>query len=299
LTCDLITNLEDFNEFKDQLILFDKTKKLKFEKSQTTKTPIETVIPKQTATPTQVDVPEIYRDNFEDPESGWFQGQAQRENFWDTNHPGVENVAELSLEQNHYKLFVPRHRGSNPPGQVDTFWVWPALKAPIPNSMLPIPQTYCIEAKAKFDKPTWVARWGIVFGADEDFDDLYVFHINDNKNRAIINYQNYLFPGNNSFRHCVYQGDCKRNYKEMIIGWYPNGGQNPIIKEAPEYNVLKVIVKSNEVLFFVNEEHIDTLSSANFPKDHIGIIGGSWEVTPVDLQFDYFEFEPNCAESQN
>ncbi|MGC9394693.1 MAG: hypothetical protein ACP5J4_07540 [Anaerolineae bacterium] len=238
-------------------------------------------------------------DGFSDPASGWLTGDAERYNFWDVNHPGWEVVANLNYVDGHYQIYVPRHRGSYPPGEVDTFWVWPAVEAPLPPEAYPLPDRYCIEARAAIvNAPVWVARWGIVFGANEEFNELYAFNINDNRNRAVINYHKYLFPGNINWRHCVYLGDCETNKKIFLLPWYDDGYMHPAIHSGPDYNTLKVVVRGSSVDSYANGVLLDSRSISFFPRQHIGLMGGSWEATPVDLRIDYFRYDPDCAEAQ-
>ncbi|MBN2394120.1 MAG: hypothetical protein JXR84_25535 [Anaerolineae bacterium] len=245
-----------------------------------------------------VQVNRIFFDGFSDATSGWRTGNAERYNFWDPEHPGWEVVANLNYVDGHYQIYVPRHRYSEPPGQVDTFWVWPAVAAPLPPEAYPLPDRYCVEARASFvNAPVWVARWGIVFGANADFNELYAFNISDNANRAVINYHHYLFPGNNSFRHCVYLNECDTNLKIFLLPWYSDGYINPAIHRGPAYNTLKVVVRGSWVDSYSNGILLDS-RSISFPREHIGLIGGSWEVTPVDLRIDYFRYNPDCPEAQ-
>ncbi|MBN2391415.1 MAG: hypothetical protein JXR84_11865 [Anaerolineae bacterium] len=249
------------------------------------------------ATLPAVQVSRVFFDDFSEPSSGWRTGDAERYNFWDVNHIGWEVVANLNYVDGHYQIYVPLHRGTPPWGEVDTFWVWPAVEAPLPPDAYPLPDRYCIEARAAFTEDRWAARWGIVFGANADFNQLFVFNITDNHDRAVIYYQNYLFPGNNSFRHCVYQNACDTNKKNYLLPWYGDGYWDPAINSAPAYNTIKVVVRGSSVDSYANGILMDTRGIA-FPRERIGLIGGSWEVTPVDLRVDYFRYDPMCPEAQ-
>jgi len=246
-----------------------------------------------------VHVTRVFFDDFSDPTSGWRTKDAERYNFWDANHPGWEVVAKFNYIDDHYQIYVPHHRGSYTFGEVDTFWVWPVVEAPLPPEAYPLPDRYCIEARAAFVNEAWVARWGIVFGATTNltYTQVYAFHVNDNANRAVIYYQNYLFPGNINWRHCVYQYNCEINKKIFFLPWYEAGHMNPVIFRAPEYNTLKVVVREQWVDSYVNGVLMDT-RAITFPRERIGLIGGSWEVTPVDLRVDYFRYRPMCPEAQ-
>ena len=251
-------------------------------------------------TPTPTPTPAIYLDDFNDPESGWRTGEALRYNFWDENHPGWEIVANIEYIEGHYQIYIPltRHGG----GEVDTWWVWPALAAPLPEELYPLPTHYCIEARASFvNSPVgerlWWAHWGIIFAANEELTDFYTFQINENRTRAVIRYLNYVYPGNENerYRRFMTPPDYETNRMIKIVDWvdidYPN------IYVGPEYNTIMVVRKGNVMDFYVNDVYMFHTSFASLPQENIGLLGGSWEVTPLDLRFDYFRYEPNCAEA--
>ncbi len=244
-----------------------------------------------------VNVTREFFDDFSDPSSGWRTGEVERYNFWDPNHYGLEVVGNLNYVDGHYQIYVPRHRGSWPPGEVDTFWVWPAVAAPLPPDAYPLPDRYCVEVRAAFVNPSyWAGRWGVVFGANTNFDQLYAFNITDIQNRAMIYYQNYHFPGNSNYRHCDYQNDCAPNQKHYLLPWYQENYRDPAIHEGNAYNTLKIVVRGDWVYSYANGVLLDE-RAFSFPRDRIGLMGGSWEVTPIDLRIDYFHYQPYCPES--
>lgn len=260
-----------------------------------TPTPTPTPIPSPTPRP-----PSVYFDGFDNPSSGWYTGPALRYNKWcrytySDCHEGWEVVTTMSYFQQNYRLEVPLtwHGG----GDVDTWFVWPVLFAPLPESYYPLPQRYCIEARGVFanwldqEYQPWWAHWGIVFGANAKMTEIYSFQVNANHDLAVLYHHNYTFPGNRQ----PLGGGIDVNVETLIVPW---AGDMPDLIPTHKYNTLKVVVDGNYADIFVNNRHLDRAYLGNMPRERIGLIGGSWEVTPIDIQIDYFRYEPNCGPVQ-
>ncbi len=244
----------------------------------------------------------LYLDDFTDPTSGWHTGKDERYNFWDPNHPGWEKVSYIDYVDNHYRFYIPltRHGGGN----VDSWWVWPAVEAPLPAAMQPLPENYCIQARARFVSHTgsgkiWWAHWGIVFGANDTFTDLYTFQINDNRNRAIVRYPSYVYPGNNNIRHSTVYNDGWTNIEFRPVDWENDGYEFYNISSNPSYNTIKVVVRNGRVNCYVNGVWMTSFDfGSGMPHAKIGLIAGNWEITPQELLVDYFRYDPSCPEAQ-
>ncbi len=222
--------------------------------------------------------PSAYVDNFDNPSSGWYVGPAYRRN----NNPlpgclgGKEKVAEMSYLDGHYRMYVFMDcRGG---GNVDTWFVWPAQEAPLGEATA---TDYTVEARGVFANAgpyePWWAHWGVVFAANSDFTDLYTLQVNANGSFAVLRYPTYNYPGNRS-----------TDNETPIIWWI----DTPIVKLNPNYNTLRVEVRGDRATFYINDtwvgsETITGLSSMT----KVGLIGGSWEVTPVDVRVDYFSYQ--------
>jgi len=247
-------------------------------------------------------VSRVYYDGFSNPASGWHTGEDQRYNFWDPNWPGWETVSYINYQDDHYRFYIPltRHTG----GDVDTWWVWPAVSAPLPAAMQPVPDNYCIEARARFVSHTgsgiiWWAHWGIVFAGNEGFTDLYTFQINDNRNRAVIRYPYYDYPGNNNIRYRIDDPSDQTNIEYRMIDWENDGYQFYNINSNPAYNVIKVVVHDGRVDGYVNGVWMVRYDfGPGLTHSKIGLIAGNWEVTPQELLVDYFRYDPACSEAQ-
>jgi hypothetical protein len=248
--------------------------------------------PTPTLAPT---LPPYYFDRFNDPASGWYVGDALRYNtrcyFDGTCFSGWEVVANMSYVEDNYQIHIPTsfHGGA---GTVDTWFVHPAFAAPMPSSLYPLPQRYCIEARGKFasskgEYDPWWTYWGIVFAADASMTNFYSFMINANHDYAITEHINYVFPGNRRP-----DGGEYINVQNYPVAW-TNRDLDELIPTMV-YNTLKVVVDGPLVSIYANGVHLETVSLGTLQRQRVGIIGGVWEITPVDLWFDYFRYVPNC-----
>jgi hypothetical protein len=236
-----------------------------------------------------------YIDNFDDPASGWYVGPAVRYNDWydyDGEHyTRDEEVAYMSYDQGNYHIYVPLtwHGG----GDVDTWFVWPAEVAPLPDEYYPLPENYCIEARGVFanskgDDDPYSAHWGIVFGASDDLSELYTYQVNANQAIAALRFHNYEYPGN---RQPL--SGTEINVEIPIVGW---SSDSEARLTSDEYNTLRIVVNGSNIRLIANGRQVTSAYVPNIPRDRIGVIGGNWEVTPVDIAIDYFKYEPNCTE---
>lgn len=240
---------------------------------------------------------EVYEDDFSDPSSGWYVGPAMRYNDWcrwgTDCHTGWEEVTSLNYVNGHYKFFVPLtwHGGG---GDVDTWFVWPAEFAPLPEAYYPLPDNFCVEARAVFvgwqdDYQPWWAHWGVVFGANAQRTELFSLQVNANHDMAVLNNHNYTYPGN---RQPL--GGEEINVEIPLIDWSYGDMYDWI--PSHDYNTLRVEIQGRHARFLVNGRLMNTKRlPADMPRDRVGLIAGSWEVTPVDLRVDYFRYEPNCV----
>ncbi len=198
----------------------------------------------------------------------------------------------MSYVQGNYHIYVPETWHGHV-GDVDTWFVWPAEMAPLPDRYYPLPENYCIEARGVFanskgeNSPYW-AHWGIVFGASDDLSELYTYQVNANETFAALRYHNYQYPGN---RQPL--SGAEINVEIPIVGWSADSDAQLV---ANRYNTLRIVVNGGLIRLIANGHQVTTAYAPNIPRDRIGVIGGSWEVTPVDIAIDYFKYEPNCTE---
>ena len=151
-------------------------------------------------------------------------------------------------------------------------------------------------ANSSGDYDPWWAHWGIVFGANAEMTEIYTFQINANHNYGALRYHNYTYPGNRQ----PLDGE-EVNVEIPIVPWCEGEDGHPCdlpLIPTGGYNTVKVAVKGNVVDLYVNGVKLDFGDIIGMPRARIGLIGGSYEVTPVDLRFDYFRFDATCPEAQ-
>ncbi len=265
----------------------------------------EVYLPLVRIDPTPTPLP-IFFDDFTDPSSGWYVGWAQRynvyTNLWGVPYARWEDVAEMLYHNGTYQIRVPLtwHGG----GDVDSWKVWPAEVAPLPASSYPIPDSYCIEVTGRIPR-TWarypgdplvaphLAHWGIVFGADEALSEIYTFQINSQGNLGIIGFHDYRYPGNRN-------PNLPGNIEWPIYRWpgheiYGNWSDAQHGGPADVFKTLRVHVRGGHADFIVNGELLATANIGGMPRDRIGLIGGSYEVTPLVIELASFRYDPYCT----
>ena len=253
--------------------------------------------PTPTPTPTPLS---MYFEGFDDPNSGWYTGPALRYNNWCNEegycHEGWEVVAEMSYYNNNYRFEIPLTWQGPATGNVDTWFVWPAEAAPLPAAYYPLSEHYCVEARGVFAnmldedyQPYW-AHWGIVFSANATMTELFSFQVNANHDYAVLHHHNYIYPGNRQ----PLTGE-EENVEIPIINWSTD---IPYLIPTHNYNILKVVVNGHYIDIYVNGHHLRGVDAGPIPAERIGLIAGDWEMTPVDVQIDYFKYDPNCPEAQ-
>jgi hypothetical protein len=243
-------------------------------------------------------VPSGYYDGFDDPSSGWYVGAALRHsNFcnwvdWAGGCRGLQEVAYLSYGDSTYRFYIPWtwHGG----GKVDTWFVWPVQTAPLPDHFYPLPDTYCVEARGRFssfegiDYQPWWAHWGLVFGANEQLSEVYTLQVNANHDMAVLRYHNYVYPGNRQP-----MDGSKVNVEIPLVGW--SGDMKDLIP-THRYNTLRVAVRGEAAHVYVNGRLMNIVRVPGMPRAHVGLIGGSWEVTPVQIDVSDFRYDPLCRD---
>ena len=255
---------------------------------------ISRILPTPTVVPLQP-----FIDDFGSSDSGWYTGPALRYNEWCRYtyfdcHEGWEVVANMSYYNGNYRIEIPLtwHGG----GDVDTWFVWPAMASPMSSAYYPLPDRYCIEASGRFAnwldqdyQPYW-AHWGIVFGGNESGSEVYSFQVNANHDYAVLQHHNYIYPGNRQ----PLSGE-EVNVEIPLRNWHTD---IPYLISTHNYNRLKVVVNGDYVDIYVNDHHLGTVDTGDLPHNRVGLIGGSWEVTPIDIMIDYFKYDPYCPEVQ-
>ena len=66
------------------------------------------------------------------------------------------------------------------------------------------------------------------------------------------------------------------------------------IKRGKGINRLKVIAHGSQILVFVNEEYLATVTDSSFVKGGAGMIVGTYNESNVHVHFDNFKVSPIC-----
>jgi hypothetical protein len=265
--------------------------------------------PTATPTPTPTPIPD-YVDHFDDPLSGWFVGEAWRENrrYLDGVWKFVwEVVNYIQYLDGHYQMYIPLTCHGNDESNPDTWFVRTVEYAPMPVEMSPLPQNYCVEVSAyiagDYDPQYLLGHWGIVFGGNADKTQVYTFQVNSQGRFHLLEYDNYVYPGR--------RVDSNFPGENIEIKLYDVGDEfrwgNPRVpmNSSHYHNTLKAAVKGDRIYPYINgqcvkDEYNNCISASipGMPRDRIGLIGASWEPTPVDVRFEYFWYDPFCPEVQ-
>ncbi len=64
------------------------------------------------------------------------------------------------------------------------------------------------------------------------------------------------------------------------------------IKSGKEINRLKVIAHGSQIIVFVNDEYLSTVTDSSFVKGGVGICIGTWDEPNVHVHFDNFKVSP-------
>jgi uncharacterized repeat protein (TIGR01451 family) len=209
-----------------------------------------------------------YFDDFGNPQSGWLITSTP------TCTVGYHTKGE-------YQMYVPLDfRGG---GTVDTWFVKPVVLAPVQP---PSGKSYCVSVDTYFaSQPGWWEVHGVVFGASEDLSHVYRLETNVNGDWAVMKYTTYVWPNGGL-----------NSGEEWLISWH-NGHMWPVNPDRG-LNHLKVLVQGTSATFYINGERMGRLTNLNdLPAmNRVGLVGGSYEVTPVDARFDNFTWSTNLDE---
>lgn len=156
-----------------------------------------------------------------------------------------------------------------------------------PNALAPYrPPTnkYCVETSVKFNHGNWWANMGLVFGANEANTDLHVLCLYED---ADPNQLGWFLIRNDHYEFPKY-GCANYNYK--IEGDDRSG------TSRSGWNKLQVSVNGNNVKVYIGGNYKGSWDMSGLSsKTRVGVIGGDYELTPVDIRFNYFRVLPNQA----
>ncbi len=215
-----------------------------------------------------------YFDDFSDPESGWSRMEV-------LVIPDTGTHYRLRYEYGHYRIMIDQ-------GGPYIWFHQPDALAPF----TPPSDKYCVETTMRFEKgqppytqynyyPYW-ANAGIVFGANDANTDLYALCLSVGSKGSmgwfVVHNPSYSFP----------RKGC--SYKSGVIPG-EDGGLN-----ADKWYKLQASVDGDTVTIYINGVYKGTYTMPWLSSmTRVGVVGGDYEITPVDVRFDYFKVTPDKA----
>ena len=217
----------------------------------------------------------IYFDDFSDPSSGW--PIVTKEVI-----PETDTYYRLRYKSGQYRIMID-------PGGPPIWFHQPDALAPYQ----PPTNKYCVEVKVRFVKGQspyqdwdWYPYWGnggLVFGVNDANTNLYAMCLSigggDSMGWFVVNNPTYDYP----YKGC--------NYIDGVVGGEPAGAL-----DITQWHLFQVSVNGEWVTVY-----IDGVRKGNWKMDglsattRVGVIGGDYEITPVDLRFDNFKVIPNVG----
>jgi uncharacterized repeat protein (TIGR01451 family) len=208
----------------------------------------------------------VYYDNFSNAGSGWPDDQGEM--YYDDDEHKWK-YWRRGYKSGHYRFYIDQG------GPLAWFYQ--------PNALAPYtPPTnkYCVETRLRFETQGRWANMGLIFGANSSNTKLYSLcasYAGGGKvDWYIVLQDDYDFP----------RKACFGDYKKTILQ-----GTN-----VGDWVEVKVGVHGDNVKAYVNgvRRYNQGMSGLrNMTK--VGLSGGTYEVTPIDVRADYFKVTPNAS----
>ncbi len=226
-----------------------------------------------------------FYDDFTDPTSGWLTHEAK----WGLVgcdrgdlQQNPEYKYSLFYEDGRYHVNIPLDcRAGGRHG--DTRHIYPVVSPP--NVERPTTKA-CVQVQAVFEEwDPWWSFYGLVFAASEDKSTVYSLEVNNLGDWAVLKRTGYDFPGPNH----PWENETRHELIKYI------GGQRWPAVPAFEPNTLRAEVNGNDVKLFINGRLVHQFSDPEISAlTQVGIIGGSWEITPTQIGYNYFYLDEGC-----
>ena len=222
-----------------------------------------------------VEVQHVYFDDFSNSGSGW--PIVAKEVI-----PETDTYYRLRYHSGQYRITID-------PGGPPIWFHQPDALAPYK----PPSDKYCVEVKVRFVKGQspyqdwdWYPYWGnggLVFGVNDANTNLYAMCLSigggDSMGWFVVNNPGYEYP----YKGC--------NYIDGVVGGEPAGAL-----DITQWHLFQVSVNGDWVTVYIDgvrkgKWKMDGLSATT----RVGVVGGDYEITPVDLRFDNFRVIPNAG----
>jgi hypothetical protein len=226
-----------------------------------------------------------YRDDFDDPNSGWTTHSALSglDGCEEEARQNLDYKYDIAYDSGRYRIYIPLDcRASSGGENGDTRHIYP-LEFP-PEIVRPTTKT-CIEMRAKFvsNDPYW-SFYGLAFAASADKSKIYTLEVNNLGDWAVVERTGYMYPGPNH----PYENETRND----IVDW-TNAERWPAVPLS--WNTLRAKVEGDHVRLYINGEKVKSFSRDDIDAlPHVGILAGDWEVTPTTIVIKYFYVDEGC-----
>jgi hypothetical protein len=239
-----------------------------------------------------------FSDNFDDDDSGWLD---ESKTIF-TKKDGTVVKWRRDYKDNQYRLKVDQG------GPLAWFWQ-PAAWAPYK----PRTDKYCIETKVKFKEGNYAANMGVILGSsDDDKDEMKLYALclsrdNDDGLGWFLMYKdNYKFPDKDPEKPSKRRGGCAKP-TEKFEGFVKEGGKVRDGTSREDWNKVQLGVNGDKVKVYIGDhykgeagdkkEEKKVLSGLSNMK-YVGVIGGTYEMTPIEIRYEYFRviLNSDCSE---
>jgi uncharacterized repeat protein (TIGR01451 family) len=208
-----------------------------------------------------------FYDGFTDVGSGWphDHGEMYPDHYWWRGYTG-KGQYYIKIDQG---------------GPYAWFYQPDAFAPYVPPS-----DKYCIESNLKYERGNMWANMGIVFGANESNTKYYAMCFGRDNDSGLgwflMRADGYEFPR---------RGCSGPTFK--IEGFAPGGQAIRAGTSRDGWNRVRIGIDGDKVRVYIGdyykgEKTMTGLSSMTY----IGVIGGDYELTPIDIRYDYFKVIP-------
>ncbi|MBN1978766.1 MAG: DUF11 domain-containing protein [Anaerolineae bacterium] len=158
-----------------------------------------------------------------------------------------------------------------------------------PAPYVPSSNKYCIETEMKFEEGNMWANMGVVIGAHETDTQIYAFCMSRNNEDGLgwflMRKDDYQFPTDEP----KYRRGCSGpTFK--IEGFAPAGQGVRTGTSRESWNRVRLGIDGDTVKVYIGNYYKGEATLAGLHNTtYIGLIGGDYELTPIDIRFDYFK----------
>ncbi len=223
-----------------------------------------------------------YYDDFEDSDSGWPDEEGV---MYIDSDSGERHEWKRDYKSGQYRLLVEQG------GPLAWFWQPGAFAPYVPPS-----DDYCIETEVKFQEGNIWANLGVIIGAKDNEGTTEIYAIclaRDNADGLgwfLMYKEDYKFPASSDRKRC----GCSCPTGEKIDGFADEGGDVRDGTSRTGWNRLRLAVNGNHVGVYIGDHYKGERKLSDL-KDYtyVGVIGGDYELTPIDIRYEYFMVTPN------